>query len=74
MTDTKTVYSEKGFHLERKVTYSFYSAKGYSLEFTRYIPNDDFYEMLNELNTLTTFVNTKEDFDKDTISKITIEY
>ena len=75
MTTTKTVYSEKGFNLERKVIYSFYSAKGYNLEFTRRITNDDFLnKMLYELEVLTSFVNTQEDFDKDTISKITIEY
>ena len=75
MTNTKTVYSEKGFNLEKKVTYSFYSAKGYQLDFVRFFAVDDFfYKMLDELNVLTTFVNTKDDFDKDTISKITIEY
>lgn len=59
----------------KKVEYCFYSAKGYSLEFTRFFSNDDFLkQMLDELNILTTFVNTKEDFDIETISKITIEY
>lgn len=59
----------------KAVYYCFYSAKGYSLEFTRFFPEDDFLnQMLDELNVLTSFVNTKEDFDKDTMSKITIEY
>lgn len=59
----------------KKVTYYFYSAKGYNLEFTRFFPENDFLnQMLDELNVLTTFVNTKEDFEADRLSKITIEY
>lgn len=59
----------------KKVDFCFYSAKGYYMEFTHYFSEEDFLKkMLDDLNVLTTFVNTKEDFDIDRISKITIEY